>query len=156
MQPDAVQPTGRRPVLLAAVLAVLFGILGMHALNNHGAMAGPASAGAGHQMSSMSAMAGAATDTVAVAAGKQAGHLVAPVAAAASNSTDGDHGPVGMLMLCLAMLVAVAITIAVVLRSGKPLGWLARPRWSRTLQWPRTARRSTGPPPTWEFSVIRC
>jgi hypothetical protein len=156
VQRDAVQPIGRRPVLLAAVLAVLFGILGMHALNNHGAMASPAATGGGHQMSAMSAMAGAATDAAAVAAGEQGEHPIASFATAVPNTSGGDHGPVGMLMVCLAMLVAAAIALTVAVRTGQPLRWLDRPRWTRSRRRPQTLVRGTGPPPIWEFSVIRC
>lgn len=150
------RPTRRRPVLLAAVLAVLFGILGMHALNSHGAMGSPASAGAGHQMSSMSAMADTVGDMVIATAGEQAAQLGAPLAAVISDPSDGDHGPAGMLMLCLAMLVAVAIALGVVGRSGGPFRWLPSFHTSKAVRWPNAVVRDSGPPSVWKFSVIRC
>lgn len=150
---DAVQGNGRAPVLLVAVLAVLFGILGMHALNSHGAMAGQTSGGAQHQMSSSSAPEQGHTTAATVVV--NLGQAIDPASSDALSAPAGSgHGPTGMLMLCLAMLVAVALTVAAVWRSGKPLWRRLRP--PHVVGRLRAAARGAGPPPSWEFSVIRC
>ena len=151
-QTNASPPIGYRAVMLAAVLVVLFGILGMHAINNHGVM-GSGPSGSGHDMSSMAATPVSAA-TVVVSAGEQAAGLVAP---AISDPADSGHEPGGLLMLCLAMLAVASIALAAAVRSSNPLRWLTHPRRADYSRSPlRSPVRGTGPPPSWEFSVIRC
>jgi hypothetical protein len=128
--------------LLAGVAAVLVGILGMHAVTMHAS--GHAS---GHDM----AMSGDTADVVAMPPMD-----VASVEDAAPAPGD-EHGPGGMVMLCLYMLGVVvgALLLLLALRRG--------PRGSAVLGRLRTRARpapdslpGAGPPPVWSFSVIRC
>ena len=63
----------------------------------------------------------------------------------------------GMVMLCVVMLAAAALTLLVVLaarlfRPLLPAAFMPAAVRERALQWVR----GTGPPYEWQFSVIRC
>lgn len=156
----------RRPWLPALVAALVVGILGMHALVSHGA---PSAAAA--PASTMAAMSTPAGHDAAMAAGtSDASHHHAAAAAhtamaAAGTSVNGDfgsghgsgHGMAGMVMLCVVMLAAAALTLLVVLaarlfRPLLPAAFMPAAVRERALQWVR----GTGPPYEWQFSVIRC
>ncbi len=79
-----------------------------------------------------------------------------PAEAGVAGSSNG-HDMGNMVMLCAAMLAAAGALLLLTVgfrrtsRSWTPLS--AAPasitRWA-------TARTATGPPPVWEFSVVRC
>lgn len=145
--------TGRAvPGLLAAVVvSIVLGILGMHALSTHGVM-GEADHG-GHP-----AMSGMSSDTAA-----PAGSLVPeadPSGDGSGSGEGGGHDMGGMVMLCAAMLAATAAALLLLAALGTrhtPRFWALLPTavTTTTTGWV-TSRLGTGPPPVWEFSVIRC
>lgn len=139
--------TGRvRVSLVLACLAVVLGILGMHALNHEASMVaqpGTASAGMTHGPAGAQAAleTGAVLDTGA-----------ALVSASGSEQSMGD-----MVMLCVAMLIGAAAGLLLALGLRR----LATARsvdvlWGRVAARVRPQRVATGPPYVWEFSVIRC
>lgn len=71
-----------------------------------------------------------------------------------SHGSHGGHGLDGMAALCLAILVS-ALGLALLPRRGDRVALRARPRWAASRS-AAPARRDTGPPPVWEFSVLRC
>lgn len=139
------QQGGSPPVLLLAVAFVLFGILGMHALSNHGVTHG-STASTAHD-------APAATSAV-----DDADQHASPGASEhGSTVPSGDHhSGMAMTMLCLGLLVGLG-GIAFLSRGRSGVLWsLSRSLAARPLRPRRTLRLATGPPPVWEFSIIRC
>lgn len=130
--------------LAALVAALVLGILGMHALG-----AGVHAQAATPGVSGMSGMSGT-SDPVLVTGGDH------------GSLHGSEHGPVphhgGMLMLCALMLAGAAAALLVLLVGRRVRGRLL----PAALQpWPDPVRlvrwvRDTGPPPVWEFSVVRC
>lgn len=146
------------PSLLAvAVVSMVLGILGMHALNTHGVMSNTDHASMTTAVSTP--MSGSATDMSAA----PLTNVAAGVAGVASLTVPGggnghDMGDLGdMVMLCVAMLAAVAGALLVLLRRLRylPRVWAHLPG-PITVTKRITTRQGTGPPPVWEFSVIRC
>jgi hypothetical protein len=78
----------------------------------------------------------------------------------ASTAPDGGdgHNLGSMVMLCFAMLAATAGALLLLLLGlhRKPRVWAHRPTVPTTVSRWVTARRGTGPPYVWQFSVIRC
>lgn len=145
--------------LLVTVVGVLLGLLGMHALTAPGAGHDPAPA------ASHAAPAGAhdrthddrhaahahAASTVDESTGASASG--APVK---DEGGHGSHSPGSMLMMCLAVL-AVAVTLLWPRLRSRATGFLRLPRLTGTRLVPaRPLGLGTGPPPAWQFSVIRC
>lgn len=138
----------RHPRLLpACVAAVIFGILGMHALMQHCPTAA-------HAM----AVASATTQTAA--------HHVEEHLSVVATSLDpvigtvqlSEHpgGALGdMVMLCAAMLLGAGALLALMLRRRLPRGF-ALPRLRLNTWRPSLAVSGTGPPPTLAFAVFRC
>jgi hypothetical protein len=162
---------GERAALAAFVGGLVIGILGMHALATHTTTHNPAVPAAASTMAmagaesvhptTMAAGDSSATEGHGTVAGAASTHdtgaHLAPVSGSNSRSGSG-HDPGAMVMLCVVMLAAAALTLLVLLtvRAGvRPLlpaafhPAAARPH---TLQWVR----GTGPPHEWQFSVIRC
>ena len=138
-------------LLAAAVVSIVLGIIGMHALNTHGVMGNT-----DHAMTSpaTSPMTGAHADTsVGMSAGPETG-------SPAGSVPDGGNGPGmgSMVMLCFAMLAATAGAFLVLLLGVRrmPRVWAHLDAAPTTVTGWVTARLGTGPPPVWEFSVIRC
>jgi len=139
-------------LLAAAVVSIVLGIVGMHALNTHGVMSDADHATMTSPMTGQGT--GAHGDLAAGTSdlGGVAGAVAAPPVG------DNGHHPGSMVMLCVAILAAVAGALLLLL-----LGLLRIPRVRAHLlatpvalhRW-ATARLGTGPPPVWEFSVIRC
>ena len=140
------------PGLLAAVVvSIVLGILGMHALSTHGVMSDMDHA-------AMSGDTGGATSEP--ADGAPAGRNLTAVTdpAAAGSGEDGGHDMGGMVMLCAAMLAATAAALLLLTLGTRrtPRFWALLPTaTTSTTRWV-TSRLGTGPPPVWEFSVIRC
>jgi hypothetical protein len=155
-----------RPLLVAAVVAIALGILAMHAIALHGIchqptlraatsamtpeMGHPAHDGPGFAASSHHEPPAHATG------GDTHAGAVAPSGAAAP--TAGEPGISHMVLLCVAMLAAAAGTLlalrALIRRAPRVWAVLRRAPSRRITGWlPSTG---TGPPPVWEFSVIRC
>lgn len=150
-----VRPTGL--ALLGLVAVLLAGILGMHALAGHGTPAAAA------------AVVAPAPDRHAAHAGTLApgashtddehGAASAPPVSSSSHGDPGrsGHGLGGMVALCAAMLAAAALGLLALLvgrlvrrvRLVRPARLVAR---IQPVRW----ARGTGPPPVWQFSVIRC
>ncbi|CUR59848.1 hypothetical protein NOCA1190126 [metagenome] len=75
----------------------------------------------------------------------------------AGPGSDSRHDMASMVMLCAVMLATAALTLLVVLAAGivrplLPAAFQPAAVRERALQWVR----GTGPPPEWQFSVIRC
>lgn len=156
---------GTVPARLAlVVIALLFGLLGMHALSvGHSMIPGHADRMSAAQMSTahMGAQTSGSGDhlkaTVVSATAGDAAHAAYASEGGGNGSGMGDHAMGGMLMLCLAVLGAAA-TLLLSRVFTRRLSWW-RPTVeaaTATLVAATTRVRSTGPPPVWEFSVIRC
>jgi hypothetical protein len=161
-----------RTFLVAAVVAVALGILAMHAISLHGVchqptlaagtsamtpeMGHPALDGPGCGASDHHAAASSHHEPAVRAVGDDTRAGVAPPSGVAAP-TAGDRGWGHMVLLCVAMLAAAAGTL-LALRSlirRVPRVWvvLRRAPVRRVTGW--LTPTGTGPPPVWEFSVIR-
>lgn len=152
----AARSSGRTaPAVLVAGLVV--GILGMHALASRGTPAVPTATSSG--------ITGSASAHAAETASGQSriGHAHAtrakkPDATAGTNSLSGSrHDMTSMVMLCVVVLSAAALTLLALLagrliRPLLPAAFMSAVVRQRSLQWVRGA----GPPCEWQFSVIRC
>lgn len=147
-----------RTALAALVAALVVGILGMHALASHGTSAATASVSSTRMTTTTD------HDAAMAAGGSQEGHAHAaatPLTGQAAVETSADsgsgHDMAGMVMLCVAMLAAAAMTLLVLLSAGVfrallPATFQPAVVVERALGWVR----GTGPPHEWQFSVIRC
>ncbi|VXB27338.1 DUF6153 family protein [Nocardioides sp. AX2bis] len=144
-------------LLVAVVVSIVLGILGMHALSTHGVM-GEADHG-GH-----ATMDGGATSAdmpgAATIIDPGADPVLEPAAGVSDGSGEGGgHDMGGMVMLCAAMLAATAAALLLLAALGTrrtPRFWALLPTAATsTTRWV-TSRLGTGPPPVWEFSVVRC
>ena len=158
--PAAARASG--PTALAALgVALVVGIVGMHGLASHGPRADPTA------VSDTMSMTGAtsAQRSAMPSGGSHEGHerSAKPHTANAATGTAADpgsgssHDLAGMVMLCVVMLAAAALTLLVLLavRTVRPLlpaAFHPAAAPARALQWVR----GTGPPHVWAFSVIRC
>jgi hypothetical protein len=150
-----------RGALAALVGLLVVGILGMHALATHGTPATPAGAATMAMPTATSGHQGAMTsddslhahehpaDTTTAPAGSPGG---SPGAVPGSGHDLGD-----MVMLCVAMLAAAAVTLLLLLAvriigALLPAAFQPAAARVRARQWVR----GTGPPHVWAFSVIRC
>jgi hypothetical protein len=143
-------PAPHRAALAALVAALVVGILGMHALTLHGPP-------------SSEPYAAAPAAPAAPAADHGAGHgnvhepaTSAPVGSAPDHGA-GQHSD-HLVMLCAAMLAVAALLLlaGLLVRTVRPVRLLGA---FAPLALAATARswvRATGPPPAWQFSVIRC
>lgn len=139
-------PAPHRAALATLVAALVVGILGMHALTLH----------------DPSSEAYAAAPTA--AHGDHAGshvdmHESAPGGPAGETPEDGSgHHADHLLMLCAAMLAVAALLLLAgllvrIVRPVRLVGAFAPLAPTATV---RSWVRATGPPPAWQFSVIRC
>jgi hypothetical protein len=137
--------------LSAVVAAIVLGILGMHGL--------------AHDPMSMS---GASHSAAVATVVDSTGHdmtttVIDPVSASTPGGTVAEvpapaHSMGDMVMLCAAMLLAVAVGILLALRLRQrapsvPISLRPRPP---NHAFPVTARIGIGPPAVWRFSVVRC
>lgn len=136
-------------VRLGAALAIVLGLLGMHVLSHHGAT---------HETAPTVTAPLAAAHHDAAGATHQA-----PPAHDSTGSGDGGAGGTGhvlgdMVMLCVAMLAVAATLLALLafIRRVPRLWAVLRPAVTRFRPTGRLTPTGTGPPPVWEFSVIRC
>jgi hypothetical protein len=173
---QATRPSGNlmaRPVMVAAVVAVALGILAMHAISLHGVchqptlagvtsamtpeMGHPALDGPGFAASHHHAAASGHDEPSVSAIGDDTRAGVAPPSGAAAR-TAGDRGLGHMVLLCVAMLAAAAGTLlalrSLVRRAPRVWAVLRSAPVHRITGW--LTPTGTGPPPVWEFSVIRC
>lgn len=142
------------PGLLAAVVvSIVLGILGMHALSTHG-VTSEADHG-GHP-----AMSGTSSDTVAPAGSPALDPVIdpAPAGDGVGSGAGGGHDMGGMVMLCAAMLAATAAALLLLTLGTRrtPRFWALLPATTGVATGWVTSRLGTGPPPVWEFSVVRC
>ncbi|GEP37554.1 hypothetical protein NPS01_12170 [Nocardioides psychrotolerans] len=137
-----------RRVVLALLSVVILGILGMHVLSQHCAPTAQAEHGT---HSTPSEHAGHAADPVAAAAASAASAVVA-----VSTGDAGGSAQLGML-LCAFIVLASAIALLLVGLRGHTVLPSYDVRRARSLV-PRlrASPSGTGPPPVWQFSVIRC
>lgn len=165
--PEAARLT-RGAALAGLVAALVLGILGMHALANHGTPASVATAQPAAAATSGASMTSMSSHDEAMASGgghdrhTHVGATHSPAAATAADvavgmSPGSGHDMSGMVMLCVVMLAAVALTLLALLVAGTvrrllPTAFRPAAACERIIQWVR----GTGPPPVWEFSVIRC
>lgn len=145
---------------MGLVAALVLGIFAMHALTSHGSSMSPTAAvtatSAGQRADQTVHEPQAAMTAGMSSQSTQPAHVTGAGAHASQDSGMG-HSLGAMVMLCLVMLAAAALTLLVLLATGgvrrmrlkvfEPLTITVR-----TLTW----IRSNGPPPAWEFSVIRC
>lgn len=156
--PAAARPSGRT-ALAGLVVALVVGIIGMHALASHGTPAAPVAASSAMSMQGMTTGHQAAVpsnDSHAARPHDASAAQLSDHSSAGSGSGSG-HGMAGMVMLCVVMLAAVGLTLLVVLVAGLfrpllPVAFMPAAVRVRALQWVR----GTGPPYEWQFSVIRC
>lgn len=150
------RPSGRvRAVALAsAVAAIVIGILGMHAIDLHGAHVG-----GGDQRTDHHAAPAAAAPAAAAVHHRSRSTTADATADAPDAPTDAGGDPGGMVMLCMAMLAGASV-LALVLRRLHRDGRAGLPaplvRWSTVRVGAVAAYLGTGPPPVCRFSVIRC
>jgi hypothetical protein len=138
------RPTSTAPAgaLAALVVALVAGIFGMHALTLHGSPPAQSyDAAAGVEVAAMShggtGRADGASDP-------------------ATDHGSGEHSG-HLLMLCAAMLGGAAIALlGLLVGPGHPLRRLRTLMPAAVLPAPVVRVRATGPPPAWQFSVIRC
>lgn len=135
-----------RLVRLGAALTIVLGIFGMHALAHHGTTQEPAPPmSAGATPSAMTMAAGLAYDSDSHGT-------------AAGNTGEPGRSLGGVVMLCVAMLVAAAASLLGILGLLRrvPRVWavLCPTVIARVAR--QVAPRGTGPPSVWQFSVIRC
>jgi hypothetical protein len=144
---------GSNRLALAALVGLLVaGILGMHALATHGTPAA-ATAGSG-------SVAVPVAEHVAELHGEAHRDHAGTNAAVAGSPRPGPgsgHDMGSMVMLCVAMLAAAAVTLLVLLVGGSrgpllPAAFAPAPVPARAPRWVH----STGPPHEWAFSVVRC
>lgn len=127
--------------LCALVAALVLGILGMHALG-----AGAHARADAHDMSGAVPMGVTGPD-----------HGVDH-----GSQHPSDHHPVphhgGVLVLCALMLAGAAVWLLLLLVRRRVRGALLPPALQPAPALLRAVRwvRDTGPPPVWEFSVVRC
>lgn len=134
-------------LLPAYLAAVIFGILGMHALMQHC----PAPS---HAMAATSAT----THTVAHHADDLLSAVATPLDPVIGTLQRIEHpgGALGdMMMLCAAMLLGAGALLSLRLRRrlSRPF---ALPRLRLNIWRPPLVVAATGPPPTLAFAVIRC
>ena len=139
----------RSGLLVAAVAALVLGILGMHGFAGHDA--------SGHGEARAERTHGIAAISSATAASDSA--PARPTTDAVKPDGGAPAGMGGMAMSCGLMLAAAAITalLFLVRRSVRPRLWAVLPlvesAW-RPL--PGARLLGAGPPHAWRFSVIRC
>jgi len=156
-----------RSAVAALVAALVLGILGMHALANHGATPAPTSS---NTMSMTGTTAMTSAHEAAMASGDpHAGHahstatqsstpaLSLSVEDGADRGSGPDHGMASMVMLCVVMLAGGALKLLTLLATSflrrlQPEAFMPAAIRQRALQWVR----GTGPPHEWQFSVMRC
>jgi len=149
MRPTTSTQSRALPALLtAAVVSIVLGIVGMHALNTHGVISNADHASMTSPMTSSHADMSAAPST----------SNPAGVTGAAAVPGKGNGRHVGMVMLCVAMLAATtgALLLLTLGLRRTPRAWAQLPTVPTTLTRWVTARLGAGPPPVWKFSVIRC
>ncbi|MEQ7846969.1 hypothetical protein [Nocardioides kribbensis] len=141
-------------LLTAAVASIVLGIIGMHALSTHGVT--------GVGITDHSAMTSPTIGQHADMPGEPvmsvatSGH--AGMSSTAPDDGGGGHNMGSMVMLCFAMLAATAGALLLLLLGLRhiPRMWAHRTAVPTTVAKWVTARRGTGPPYVWQFSVIRC
>jgi hypothetical protein len=136
-----------RTLLLAVVVSIALGVLGMHALSPHST--GMTDTTVSGEATMSTAHGGHAAATT---AGSDVDEALEEQPAAPTHDMDN------MVMLCVAMVTSAAIALLMLrLTSRVPASWvLARARLRAVFAHPALAVTSTGPPPVWAFSVIRC
>lgn len=139
-------PVPHRAALAALVAALVVGILGMHAITLHDPSsqayaAAPAAAHGDH--------AAGHGDTHESATGVPAG--------SAPEEGSGHHAD-HLLMLCAAMLAVAALLLllGLLVRAVRPVRRVGAFESLAPTATVRSWVRATGPPPAWQFSVIRC
>ena len=145
--------------LATLVAAVVLGILGMHALASHGT---PATSDAPPGTTSMAGMAAdvshqAGHSSRHASEGNDVGTHNGQVSSRSSGEGSGHGDAMSMLMLCVVVLTAAALTLLVLLIVGiapplLPASFHPAALRARAMQ----TARGTGPPPEWQYSVIRC
>lgn len=131
--------------------ALVAGILGMHAIASHGTSVAPMAAAAAPSITT--SLTGAGTPSVDEHRAMDDG-----AADPALTSGHGSGHEVGaMVMLCVVMLAAAGLALFVLLALGLlrrvlPAAFHPAVVHTQARPWVRAA----GPPPAWQFSVIRC
>ncbi len=140
-----------RTALTGLVVALVVGILGMHALASHGAPADRAAASSAMTSMTSGGMSTSAHEAVMSSSDAHDPHAV-------TDDGSSGHGMANMLMLCVVILAAAALTLLALLATAGFLRPLLPDAFQpaavreRAVQWVR----GSGPPLVWQFSVIRC
>jgi hypothetical protein len=146
--------TGMLPALWAGVVvSLVLGIVGLHVLNTYGLLGG-ASHAAMDMPSAAAHMSGTHDGPADV--DRTAGTTIAAPSVVAVG--DPGHGLGHTMMLCVVMIALGAGTLLLALRGLRrvPRRWVHLPTMPTALSKSFTMRLGTGPPPVWEFSIIRC
>ena len=152
-------------VLPPVVVAVVVGILGMHVLSGSHAM--PMGTGGAATHASMAVEIAPAPDLERVTGSPRTDSvrtlLPAPGYPGPTSSMvrgvggAAGHGMGSMMMLCVAMLLRAGATLlALFAFRRRPRMWAHLSAAASRSIAPPAGRPSTGPPPAWEFSVVRC
>jgi hypothetical protein len=145
--------------LVAVIGALVFGILGMHGLSQHGATPAPSTPGSIAVVAGDPHAAHPAPDHKPVAVETSAAAVADSADSASAAAADNHPGVASdMVMLCAAMILAAAAGVLLALRLLRvPFRAPSSLRLlMRVPELAATARAGTGPPPAWEFSVVRC
>lgn len=118
----------RGPALAGLLFVVLAGIVGMHGLDAHGA----------------------SLETAASSVVPAADEAHAPV-----DHSDGEHGAMTALAMCVAVLAAALAGIAVCLRRHRGVGLVVR-ELPRQISTASAARRDRDPPSLDALCILRC
>lgn len=137
--------------LVLLVGALVAGIFGMHALGSHGTP-GPAARPATDVTSGAVASSTAAMTTMTTPGVRDGAASLGD-----AHMAHEGHDTTSMVVLCVVMLAAAAVTLLVLLAGGLvrallPDTFAPAAVRARARPWVRGA----GPPPEWQFSVIRC
>lgn len=142
----------RGRLLLVMTAAIAFGVLGMHALSAPQVGASPVHA------TVLGVDVGATPPSDVPAHGTHGTHAdsLGHDDAQDAHGSHGDGGAGHIMMLCAAMLAAVALLVLGAVVRGLTRWWaILAPAVVRAIA-PRAAPSGTGPPAVWRFSVIRC
>lgn len=150
-----------------AVAVLILGLLGMHALV---ASSDTAALPPTHSDRDTQSAAATSTGHLDPAGATRAGHgqhadttgtpdggslLSAPIEEG-NGAHGGGHDMGGALMMCLAVLAAALALLGAALTRSTGRPWRARPTFASVRRPARAGLHAAGPPPVWEFSVIRC
>ena len=142
--PPASTPTRARAAGWLVALVVL-GVVAMHGLGGHGMAPAQTQPQTGMAASMPIGMGGHPDGTT---------HATVAAGGAVAAPAHGGHGMVDAGMMCVAVLAGAGLLLLLAGRRRSGILLRAGLRRAHLLRPPH--RRPGGPPPVWEYSVIRC